>query len=273
MDTKQDDHSINTQATKHALRFASLGSGSRGNATLIEKHRTCLLIDCGFSMTQIIRRLERLDKTMDDLSAILITHEHTDHISGASALAKKYNIPLWMTHGTASKAGLLAHEQIQLFHGHGNFEINDIAIEPYPVPHDAREPAQFVFSDGEHTLGLLTDVGSITPHIIRTLAHCDALIIEANHDSAMLNNGPYPYSLKERVGGHLGHLSNQQAGALLSQIDTAQLQHIVAAHLSGENNTQELARSTLSEALHCDPDWIAIAEQQQGLDWRALQAS
>jgi phosphoribosyl 1,2-cyclic phosphodiesterase len=252
------------------VRFASLGSGSRGNGTLVEHAGTCVLVDCGFTLRDTERRLARLGKDAASLSAILITHEHTDHISGVAALARKHALPVWMTPGTWSVKHF-GDLPVHFFNSHASFILGDLQIHPFPVPHDAREPSQFVFTDGVRRLGILTDTGCSTPHIEQMLAACDALLLECNHDSTMLANGPYNASLKQRVGGALGHLSNQQAAQLLTRIKHQGLQHIVAAHLSEKNNTPARVSAALSAALNCRPDEIAIAEQDAGLDWRTLQ--
>ena len=153
---------------------------------------------------------------------------------------------------------------------HTIFSIDAIEVSPYPVPHDAREPSQFTFSDGQHKLGVLTDVGGTTPHIETMLSGCDALVLECNHDVTMLQEGPYHHALKKRVGGHLGHLDNASSANLLARLDNTKLKHIVAAHLSAKNNTQTLAKKALSEVLNCDVDWIGVATQSSGFDWRAL---
>jgi phosphoribosyl 1,2-cyclic phosphodiesterase len=252
------------------LRFASLGSGSRGNATLIEAGKTRILLDCGFSETETRKRLGRFGLSPTDLQAIVVTHEHSDHINGVGALARKHQLPVYLTHGTAAadKTGVLPERH--LFHGHDVFAIDDIELQPFPVPHDAREPVQFVFSDGNQRLGVLTDTGSCTQHIIEMLGGCDALMLECNHDVDMLAEGPYPASLKERVGGRFGHLSNAQARDIIAELNTSRLQHIVAAHISDKNNTPYMACSALAEGLACNDDDIQVAEQVSGLDWREL---
>lgn len=257
----------------HALRFASLGSGSRGNATLIEYRGTCVMLDCGFGVRELERRLARLDRGMDDLSAILVTHEHGDHVRGVAAVARRQQIPVWMTAGTARAIRQVERESIgdlRTFSAHQPFSIGELAVQPFPVPHDAEEPCQFVFSDGARRLGILTDVGSSTPHIERMLSSCDALMLECNHDRDMLWRGQYPDFLKARVGGPLGHLDNATAAALLAALDTSRLQYIVAAHLSEKNNTPSHARAALSAALGCGNDWIEIADQDEGLSWREI---
>ena len=252
------------------LRFSSLGSGSRGNATLVEAGRSCVMIDCGFSCAETLRRLNRLGKSPADIDAILVTHEHTDHISGVATFARRHNTPVWMSAGTSVMHNATDLPSLDWFDGHTPFAIGDLHITPFPVPHDAREPCQFVLSDGAVRLGILTDTGSITAHIQQQLTGCEALLLESNHDVDMLASGAYPQSLKQRVGGRLGHLSNDQAAALLAALDTTHLQHLVAAHLSDKNNRPELARTALAGVLGCAPDWIGIADQAEGLAWRQV---
>lgn len=255
------------------MRFALLGSGSRGNATLIEEGNTCLLVDCGFSVRETERRMGRLGIASERLSAILVTHEHHDHLSGVGALARKYKIPVWLTAGTRAGGHKRLGElpQCRQLNCHSDFEIGDLQLHPFPVPHDAREPCQFVFSNGDKRLGLLTDTGCSTTHIERQLDGCDALILESNHDPEMLATGPYPPALQARVGGGQGHLSNGQAAGILRAIDNRGLQHLVAAHLSEKNNTPELAVDALSTALGCEREWITLAGQEDGLDWREIR--
>lgn len=250
------------------MRFASLGSGSRGNGTLVEQNGTSVLVDCGFSMKEAELRLTKLGSAAEKISAILVTHEHGDHINGVGALSRKYKIPVWATDGTFSADRLGERIEMNRICSHTAFEIGDIEVQPFPVPHDAREPTQFVFGNGEKRLGLLTDVGSRTPHLEQQLSGCDALILECNHDTNMLANGEYPPSLKRRVGGDLGHLSNVQAADILARLDTTKLTQLVAAHLSEKHNTPSLAQTALAEVLGCAPDWVSVADQQMGFAWR-----
>jgi phosphoribosyl 1,2-cyclic phosphodiesterase len=156
------------------------------------------------------------------------------------------------------------------FDSHERFAIGALEIEPIPVPHDAREPVQFVVGDGEHRLGVLTDLGVSTRHVESSLSGCDALVLECNHDAGMLADSDYPYPLKQRIAGRLGHLDNEAAAALLASLDTSRLRHIVAAHLSQQNNTPDRARAALARALNCTPEWIGIADQADGFAWRDL---
>lgn len=153
---------------------------------------------------------------------------------------------------------------------HDEFAIQDIHVQPFPVPHDAREPAQFVFSDGARRLGVLTDLGCSTPHVEASLTGVDALVLECNHDRDLLMNGAYPMNLKQRVAGRYGHLDNEAAADLLGRIDHTRLQHLLAAHLSKQNNRPELAKAALAGVLDCEMDWVGIADQALGFAWREL---
>ena len=252
------------------MRFAVLGSGSRGNATLVEAGGTTVLLDCGFSVAQVEQRLARLGRRVQDIRAVVVTHEHSDHVGGVATLARSFGLPVWVTAGTARAAGLMEATDCRVFDSHAPFAIGDLEVLPFPVPHDAREPCQFVFGDGARRLGVLTDVGTITPHIVAMLNGCDALMLECNHDLTMLVAGEYTPRLKQRVGGRHGHLNNEQAAALLRSLDRSRLRHLVAAHLSEKNNRPELARRALAAAMNCGDEWIAVADQEQGLDWRDL---
>ncbi len=254
------------------MRFACLGSGSRGNALVVEKDRTRLMLDCGYPVRETERRLARLGLAPGDLAGILITHEHSDHIAGAYKLARKHALPLWLTRGTLKGFPRDASDlpRINLIDGHSPFGVGELQLQPFPVPHDAREPAHFVFSDGARRLGVLTDTGSSTSHIEAMLSGCDALVLECNHDFDMLMSGSYPQALKARVGGRYGHLDNQSAAGLLAALDTSRLQHLVAAHLSQQNNTPELACEALARVMGCAPGWIGVADQDQGFGWREI---
>jgi phosphoribosyl 1,2-cyclic phosphodiesterase len=256
------------------MRFASLGSGSAGNCMVIEQASTRLLLDCGFAVSELVKRLQRFELAPEQMTGILLTHEHDDHAKGVFKLAAKYNIPVWLSHGTYKMCERYmptnASVVTNIIDSHAKFHIEHIEITPYPVPHDAREPTQFTFSDGQHKLGVLTDAGASTLHIEQVLSGCDALVLECNHDLNMLENGAYPYSLRKRVGSRLGHLDNASAASLLAKLDNSKLQHIIAAHLSAKNNTPHLARAALSGVLGCELDWVGIAEQDAGFAWRGF---
>lgn len=253
------------------IRFASLGSGSSGNAMLVESDGTCLLLDCGFSVRETIKRLERLGLKPERLNGILVTHEHTDHVSGVFRMARKYALPVWLSSGTLKACARLAEgTDCRVIDCHAPMEIGGLEIFPYPVPHDAREPVQFAFSDGNVRLGVLTDCGMITPHICTMLSGCEALVLECNHDEKMLADSDYPWSLKRRIAGRLGHLENNVAASLLTQVDCSRLRHLVAAHLSERNNLPELAVDALAMTLGCCREWIGVACPKDGFAWREV---
>ncbi len=254
------------------MRFASLGSGSKGNALLIEANGTRVLLDCGFGLAEVTARISRLGLEASDVNAIIVTHEHGDHGAGVSKLAARHGIPVYLTRGTLSGLGREGRSIVnpRLIDAYTPFTIGDAQVTPYTVPHDAREPVQFVVSDGAVRLGVLTDTGCPTPHIAQALSGVDALVLECNHDLDMLMNGPYPAQLKQRISGRLGHLSNDASAELVRAMDCTRLQHVLAAHLSEKNNTPELARAALAGALNCAPDWIGIATQETGFAWREI---
>jgi phosphoribosyl 1,2-cyclic phosphodiesterase len=254
------------------VRFACLGSGSEGNGLLVEAGATRVLIDCGFGIRDTVARLARIGVAPETVTAIIVTHEHSDHVGGVAAFAARYQTPVWLTFGTLSAvaerfAGLA---KVYGFDTDDAFAIDAIEVRPFPVPHDAREPVQFVCGDGQWRLGVLTDLGVSTVHVEASLSGCDALVLECNHDSGMLANGHYPYALKQRIAGRFGHLDNDAAGGLLSRLDNSKLKHVFAAHLSQHNNLPDLARAALATALGCSLDWIGIAGQHDGFGWRGF---
>ncbi len=255
------------------MRFAYLGSGSRGNSALIEAGETCLMLDCGFSVRETERRLQRLGRSPGDIDAMLVTHEHSDHIKGVAAFARRYAIEVWMTPGTYAGSRDQDIPGLRLLNCHAGFEVGALSINPVPVPHDAREPCQFVFSDGARRFGVLTDAGRVTRHMLDAYSGCDTLMIECNHDREMLLNGPYPAALKRRVGGDLGHLNNQQAAGMVADLRGAGLGRVLAVHVSEKNNTHALASEALAEALDLDPDSVTVVEQDAGVSWQAVDAS
>jgi len=252
------------------IRFASLGSGSKGNALIVEAGGTRVLVDCGFGPRELSRRLARLGVTPESIHALLVTHEHHDHVAGVARCAARFGWVVHASYGTAAAARQLREIAVQRFDSHHRFAIGDLEIQPFPVPHDAHEPTQFVFSDGARRLGVLTDSGTVTPHIVAMLRECTALVLECNHDAGMLAAGRYPPPLKQRIASAWGHLDNGQAAELLRTVAGAGLRHVVAAHLSEENNTPALARAALAAALGCSADWIGVADQNDGCDWRTL---
>ena len=254
--------------TATAFRFASLGSGSRGNATLVEAGSTRVLVDCGFAAREFVARCQGLGVEPESLDAVLVTHEHGDHMRGVGAVARRFDLPVWMSHGTWRAADYGRIRQLQLFAGHdGAFVIGDLQVQPVPVPHDAREPTQFVFAYRQQRLGLLTDLGSITRRVVDAYDGVDALLLECNHDPDLLASGPYPPSLQARVGGRFGHLNNAQAADLLGEIDRSRLRRLVAGHLSEKNNDPALALDVLHRALDGSALTPELLCQDQASDW------
>ncbi|TWC14292.1 MULTISPECIES: MBL fold metallo-hydrolase [unclassified Pseudomonas] len=251
------------------MRFAVLGSGSQGNGTLVASAGTYVLVDCGFSLRETEKRLLRLGVHPAQLNAILVTHEHADHVHGVGLLSRRYNLPVYLSRGTLEglrkpiePAGFVA--------GGEQLRIGALDIDVVSVAHDAREPTQYVFSDGERRFGLLTDLGSYCDRVMDSYRDLDALMIESNHCRNMLASGYYPYFLKQRVGGEHGHLNNHQAAYLVAELGWQGLQHLVLAHLSSKNNLPQLARQCFVDTLGCDPDWLQLADQDSGLDWRHI---
>ena len=252
------------------MRFASLGSGSEGNGLLVEAGATRVLIDCGFRVRDTVARLARIGVAPETVTAIIVTHEHWDHIGGVAPFAARFGTPVWLTFGTlavvAERFAILP--RVYGFDSHDVFQVGDIEVRPFPVPHDAREPVQFVCSDGRWRLGVLTDLGVSTAYVEASLSGCDALVLECNHDLDLLANGDYPFPLKQRIAGKFGHLDNGAAAGLLARLDNSRLKHLIAAHLSQQNNLPVLARAALAAAVHCDEDWIGVADQHLGFGWR-----
>ena len=254
------------------MRFASLGSGSQGNALIIEAGDTLILLDCGFGLNEVSTRIYRLGLEAADLDAFIVTHEHGDHGGGVAKLSARHDIPVFLTRGTLSGLGAegCPIANTRFIDAYTPFAIGDAEITPYTVPHDAREPVQFVVSDGAVRLGVLTDAGCPTPHIAQALSGVNSLVLECNHDLDMLMNGPYPAQLKRRIASRLGHLSNEASAEIVRAMDCSRLQHLIAAHLSQQNNTPGLARAALAGALNCAPEWIGVATQDEGFAWRQI---
>ncbi|MEH6549509.1 MAG: MBL fold metallo-hydrolase [Pseudomonadales bacterium] len=247
------------------MRLASIGSGSRGNGTLVASDNTCVLIDCGFSLPETRRRLALLDHSIDDIDAVLVTHEHGDHIRGVAQLAKRHGIKIYMTHGTASAQKKLDYP-VEIISSHRSFVLGDLLIEPVPVPHDAREPCQYIVSRQQLRLGVLTDLGHISSLVAARYHDCDCLFIESNHDTDMLAAGAYPPQLQARVGGMWGHLSNRQTAEFIPQLNLSRMSTLVLGHISDKNNTLDLVRKSISTVENLQAE-VVIADQANGSQW------
>ena len=250
------------------MRFATLGSGSRGNALLVAGGDTHLMVDCGFGLRETERRLALLGIRAAHLQGILVTHEHGDHLRGVAALARRHGIPVWATAGTWGRSPDLGVERLHFISSTGpGFKVGDIRVEPFPIPHDAREPCHYVLESGGRRLGLLTDCGHVTRHIRHCLRECDALVLECNHDAEMLRCGPYPPFLRARVGGNFGHLGNHQAAELVDQLPHRRLTRLLLAHLSEKNNHPELARQAILDVDLSLAERLTLAHQDQPSPW------
>ncbi|RJF98299.1 MBL fold metallo-hydrolase [Noviherbaspirillum saxi] len=259
------------------MKFASLGSGSEGNALLISTasgaDRTTVMLDCGFNIKETERRLQRRGMVPADLSGIVVTHEHQDHVGGVFKFARRHHLPVWLSFGTFHAVRKDCDGVQYRFCRDGEpLSIGHLELIPYTVPHDAREPVQYVVRDGRFKLGVLTDAGQATQHLTQSLSGCDALVLECNHDRGMLANSSYPPSLRSRIGGAYGHLSNDTTADILAALDRSRLKIVVGAHLSQQNNTPELARAALSSVIDGDTARIMIACQEDGFDWISLDA-
>lgn len=254
------------------LRFKSLGSGSSGNATLVQARSgtgmTHLLVDCGLGIRVLGKRLGEAGLLAEQLDAIFITHEHGDHIGCARSLALRERIPVWMSEGTWRGIGEPDFDGLLRIARDGEaIDLGSLQATPFAVPHDAREPLQLRCTDGATRLGVLTDLGHVTDHVLAHLEGCETLVLECNHDEELLASGPYPWFLKRRVGGDHGHLANSAAAAAARILQSSGLRQVMAAHLSEQNNRPELARAALAQALGCGPEDIHVADARSGCHW------
>lgn len=249
------------------MRIASVGSGSQGNGTLVASEDTLLLVDCGFNPTQLMRRMEKLGSHPSQITALLVTHEHSDHICGVAAVAKKFRLPVFLTSGSAKRLPEDGSLDLHFLLPGNPCRIGTLDVLPVPVPHDALEPVQYLFSEPGCTLGILTDLGHVSDCVATHFTACDALLLEFNHDQEMLLEGPYPQALKSRVGGPLGHLNNEQALGLLECSDLDRLQLLFVGHVSQKNNDIALVSELLKPMLAGYDIQVTYASQKEGFNW------
>lgn len=253
------------------MRYTSLGSGSRGNATLVVEQEQALLIDCGFSRRSLLQRLELAGTDVSQLQAVLVTHEHGDHARGVVSVCEILGIPFYASFGTARVMQWTEHPLWRCIRSDEVITIGALAVLPVVVPHDAAEPLQFVVENSaEKRLGVLSDLGSLTPHLISAYQGCHALQVEANHDPDMLRNGPYPPALQARVAGNFGHLSNQQCAELIQRLQWDGLRHVSAGHISEKNNAPALVSQALCGVLGCSPGDVKLLQQDVMSGWTEL---
>ena len=243
------------QCDKYNLAICVLASGSRGNAIFISDGKTGILLDAGLSAAEIKRRLKSRGLNPQDLDAILLSHEHSDHIQSVGVLSRQLKLPIYLSRKIKEKAplGKSVHE-IRTFECGVPFQINDITVHAFSVSHDAADPVGFTIGQNGSRIGVATDLGFVTPPLTAHLQNCHLLILEANHDLEMLMNGPYPWPLKQRIQSRRGHLSNQQSKRLLQELQHRELQHVILAHLSETNNHPEKVLAEISRAFsRCKP--------------------
>jgi len=233
------------------LKLTVLGSGSEGNSILISNNDESILIDAGFSGVRLAERMKQVGLDLDNVMGLLLTHEHSDHIRGAGVISRRHNIPVFATAGTFKKGKAKLGNLIEFteISGGNEFMIGDFRIQPYDISHDAMEPVGYVVETAGAKIGVCTDSGCVT-HLMRDkLKLCDALVLEMNHDPTMLLAGPYPWELKQRIRSRTGHLSNETAAELLTELWHPKLKHVFLAHLSQENNLPQLAKMAAEESL------------------------
>ncbi len=245
-----------------------LASGSRGNATYISDGRTAILVDAGLSGIEIQRRMAAKDLDPNRLAAILVSHEHADHIQGVGVLSRRLGLPVYINEGTRNASGTTLGKLAgrHSFACGQTFGIGSLTIHPFSISHDAEDPSGFTITCDQAKIGLATDLGIVTGVVKTHLRACDILILEANHDPQMLIEGPYPWPLKQRIRGRSGHLSNDDAAALVARLHHERLAHIVLAHLSEENNTPQKARGAVEAILNGRPVSVHVASQTAGCD-------
>jgi phosphoribosyl 1,2-cyclic phosphodiesterase len=244
-----------------------LASGSKGNAIFVEAGASKVLIDAGLSATELLRRLASIGVSGNELDAILISHEHTDHIRGAGTLARKLKIPLLVNYPTCHASNVYnGRTEIIEFESGYPFTFNDLLIDPFAITHDASDPVGFLIECGEGKIGIATDLGIATRLVKEKLKGCRALVLEFNHDEELLVNGPYPWPLKQRIKSRHGHLSNSESAELLDYVLHSQLEGVFLAHLSEVNNDPEIAlnaaRNTVTSRNICAPRLVVGTQHQ-----------
>jgi phosphoribosyl 1,2-cyclic phosphodiesterase len=245
-----------------SLAVCTLASGSKGNATYISDGETSILIDAGLSGIELQRRLASRDLCPENLDAIIVTHEHSDHVRGVGILSRRYKLPVYInpkTHRASPRIGKL-HET-RPFECGTTFHVNKMAIHPFAISHDAQNPAGFTIGQNGTTMGIATDLGIATAMVRQHLKRCALLILEANHDPTMLETGPYPWPLKQRIRGRTGHLSNPDSKKLLKELQHRGLRHVILGHLSEINNSPQKAFDEVSRAITRCNAVLTVADQ------------
>lgn len=253
---------LSNDDSKASISLCVLASGSKGNAVYVSDGNTSLLIDAGLSGKEIERRLASADLCPTSLDAILVTHEHSDHIKGVGVLSRRYHLPVYITAATLNAAPQIGKlHEVRSIQGGKTFSFNGFDVHPFSLSHDAIDPVGFTIQQNGTKIGIATDLGIATGVVKAHLKGSSLLVLEANHDPDLLLNGPYPWPLKQRIKSRSGHLSNDDAKCLLEEIQHSELQHVVLAHLSDENNTPEAAHQTVQTALDQCGAKLTVARQ------------
>ncbi|MEA3429143.1 MAG: MBL fold metallo-hydrolase [Thermodesulfobacteriota bacterium] len=249
----------------HNFSVCMLASGSKGNAIFVSDGSTSILVDAGLSGIEIERRLKSKGLCPDDLDAILVSHEHADHIQSVGVLSRRFDLPVFISEGTrkAASSHIGNIQDIVNFESGTSFLINTLTIHPFSISHDAEDPVGFTINRDKTKIGIATDLGIATSMVKEHLKDCSLLILEANHDTDMLINGPYPWELKQRIKNRTGHLSNEESKNLLREVQHNQLKHVILAHMSETNNTPEKALNTVRPALTNRNSRISVATQNE----------
>jgi phosphoribosyl 1,2-cyclic phosphodiesterase len=239
-----------------------LASGSSGNAVLVRSGETAILVDAGVSALQIRKRLEAFDRSPDEIDAILLTHEHSDHVRGLDVFLRRHRAaPVWTTHGTWSKIDVRSDGGGEFSSG-ATLHFRDLSVTPVATSHDAAEPVAYVFDDGDHSTAVCTDTGIVTPLLEQRLHGCELLLLETNHDKDMLRHGPYPWPLKQRIDSRTGHLSNHQSCEAIDRVGSKVLKAVVGMHLSAENNCPNLVCETLRATVANGTEIAAVTRNE-----------
>jgi phosphoribosyl 1,2-cyclic phosphodiesterase len=248
-----------------SLYISSLNSGSNGNCYYIGNNEEAVLIDAGISCKETEKRMKRLGLKIENVKAIFISHEHTDHIKGVEVLSRKFKLPVYITNGTLNNSNLnIDVQHIRTFRGYENIIIGNLTVKPFPKLHDAADPYSFIVSGNEINIGVLTDIGNACHHVIENFKNCHAAFLEANYDEELLETGGYPFYLKKRIRGGHGHLSNDQALEIFTKYRSEHLSHLLLAHLSRENNSPQLVQKLFSN--HADNTEIIVASRDYETD-------
>jgi phosphoribosyl 1,2-cyclic phosphodiesterase len=244
------------------LAVCVLASGSKGNAIYISDGQTSVMIDAGLSGVELQRRMAARNLSAEDLDAIIVSHEHNDHVRGAGILSRRFKLPVYINPKTEAAAGSLGDlHQVKRFECGTPFGIGNLKIHPFSISHDAEDPAGFTISRNSTTIAVATDLGIPTAMVKEHLKRCALLVLEANHDPQMLEDGPYPWPLKQRIRSRVGHLSNGDSKKLLQELQHENLQHVILAHLSENNNTPQKAYEEVGRALTRCRARITVADQ------------